>query len=102
MQTTNPKLYRELSEPFPNEDAAEKALESFREELETLRAKHKIADVIAVLQVNALSKDGEEGVMTATVSFGNALRKLLMLAQALGREQQLLESSINALVSRKS
>ena len=52
-----------------------------------IRKKHKVNDVACVIQVNALNQDGDEGVMTATVCFGDPLNKPVMLAQALGREQ---------------
>lgn len=98
MQTKNPNLYRELSSPFPSEAAAQAALEEFRKDLETIRSKNKICDIVAVIEVNALTEDGEDVPMTATVSFGDPLKKVILLAQSLGREQKILETSIATLL----
>jgi hypothetical protein len=100
IHTSNPKLYRELSAPFENTDAATKALEAFGKDLEEIRAKHKICDVVAVIQVNAIDKDGEEGLMTASMAFGDPMKKPLMLAQALGKEQQIFEGAIGRFLKR--
>ena len=57
----NPKLYRELSEPFPSSEAAEAAYNAFLEELYELRKKHKIANVNFVLGISYVGAEGEEG-----------------------------------------
>ena len=101
MEISNPKLYRELSVPFENPDAANQALEAFVAEFRALREKHRICDIVAVLQVNALNSDGEEGVMTAVVKQGDPLRAVVMLAQALGQEQRALGTLIGTLSKAK-
>lgn len=83
---SDPKLYRELSVPFPDMEAADKALDAFADDLSAIRKKHKISDIMCVIQVNA-SQGDDDGVLTFTVSFGDPLRKAAMLAQALGKEQ---------------
>lgn len=100
-QTLNPKLYRELSAPFESTEAANKSLEAFAKDLEEIRAKHKVCDVVAVLQVNALNKDGEEGLMVATIAFGDPMNKPVMLAQALGKEQAVFENTIARYLKRR-
>ena len=100
-QTSNPKLYRELSAPFADKTAAQNAIEAFINEMEVARAKHKIADIISVIQVNCLDETGEEGVMTLSMGFGDPLKKPVMLAQALGKEQTTIEATIARYLAQK-
>jgi hypothetical protein len=94
MQIANPQLYRELSVPFANTDLASDAIKAFIADVKAAREKHRIADVISVIYVNALSDTGDEGILKATSSFGDPLKKPIMLARALGEEQAALERAI--------
>ena len=100
-KTSNPKLYRELSVPFESTDAAQAAIEAFISDLEASRAKHKIADVVTVIEVNAISGDGREGVMTLSMGFGDQIKKASMLAMALGKERQLFTENLAVLIANK-
>lgn len=84
----NPKLYRQLSEPFADSDAASKAAKDFADEMAELRIKHKMPDVVVIISVNYLNKDGDEGEIQCTLSLGDINNKLMMLAHALGEEKQ--------------
>jgi hypothetical protein len=99
--TSNPKLYRQLSEPFAGRDLANAALESFRDDLEVLREKHKIADVVAVIQVNVADASGEEGLAQAILSFGDPMNRAAMLAYALGTVQNQQQELIGRLLKGK-
>lgn len=102
--TSNPKLYRELSVPFENPAAANAALDGFARALEGIRAQHKICDVVAVVQVNALDPgdpESGEGVMAAVVGFGDGLKRTLLLARALGEEQSKFERRLGQLARGK-
>ena len=98
-QTRDPKLHRKLSEPFESSEAADKALEAFTEELRELRAKHKIPEVVALVQVNVmypgdLAEESSEGVAFASISFGDPLRCIPMLAEALGKAESEMSAAI--------
>ena len=99
--TSNPKLYRELSAPFLSCEEANKSLEAFGSELEALRIKHRIADVVVVVSVNAKTDGDDEGMLSATISFGERNKRALMLANALGKEQKAFEQDIAVLVRSK-
>lgn len=97
---SDPQLYRELSQPFESPTAANAALDGFAQDLAAIRLKHKIRDVVAVLQVNALDPDDPEsgeGVMTACVGFGDGLKRTVLLARALGEEQGKFERRLGRL-----
>ena len=95
MNSSNPKLYRELSKPFDNQAAARQAINNFVDDLEKLREKHKICDLVTVIHVNVMSEESEEGVMAVTIGFGDMLKRPMMLAQALGKEQKAVEQIVS-------
>ena len=85
-QTANPELYRKLSEPFGSKEEADTEIAAFFEAVSQLRQKHLMPDVIVMAQANVIH-EGDETIMQATAGFGDPLRMVTMLAQALGREQ---------------
>lgn len=88
MKTKNPKLYRELSEPFASFDVLNAAISAFVDEVYELRVKHKLPDVTLVISGN-VALDADDETSTATYAhFGNPDRAVQMLAYALGREEE--------------
>lgn len=55
----DPKLYRELSQPFASVEAASEALDKFNSEVRELRSKYRIPDVVILTSVNIDYPDGE-------------------------------------------
>lgn len=96
----NPDRYRELSKPFESIDAANKALELFYEELAELRAKHKIQDVLTVVQVTMLHEDGEEGQAFTSMHCGSELAAEGMAAWAYGSESAKRQERITKLATQ--
>lgn len=94
----NPALYRELSQPFQGMDLANAALHSFADDLEQLRIKHKIQEVVCLCQVPVLDASGEEGVSTVSLSFGDPLEHISMVARELGAKKARFDDGINRLV----
>lgn len=84
--SAHPKLFRELSEPFPTMDALTAALDAFTKDLGEIREKHRIANVYCVLAFSVI-ENGEETESMSSVSFGDSLRRQPMAAWAYGREQ---------------
>lgn len=85
----NPQRYRELAQPFPNVDAVDAALRAFFDDLEQVRAKHKIADVFCVVSVSCAASDfpGGEASVMITMHFGDALRASVLAAYGAGYEE---------------
>lgn len=98
MMNSNPGLYRKLSEPFPSKEAANEALRKFNEELSALREKYRLADVHVLVQINAITESGEEGIFNSEMGFGDQRLVGTMLAMSLGREQARRESEIATLL----
>ena len=86
-QTANPELYRKLSEPFQSNQEADVEMQAFMEGVKALREKHLLPDVVILIQANVKTEDGEEAIFQAVAGFGDPMRRVTMLAQALGREQ---------------
>lgn len=84
---SNPKLFRELSQPIENADAADAALKAFYEELSALREKHRIRDVYVILAGSYFSSDGEEHEFLTSGCYGDSMKSYGMVAWAFGREQ---------------
>lgn len=93
-----PDTYRIMCEPHESMAVLEKAWESFFEETREIRAKHRIADVLIVAEMNVITESGAEGVVRAMGSMGNSDNAERLAAFALGsasaeREQKIAELS---------
>jgi hypothetical protein len=97
----NPKLYRELSEPFPSAEAGAAAVEAFIADMEEARKKHRIPDVSLVLGFNAVGSDDSEGTYVVNTHYGDSLKAVVMLADAYGRELSRHEEIRAALLGKK-
>lgn len=69
----NPKLFREMSQPHESREAMNKAHEDFFDELGELRKKHKIANVVVIME-DSYENDGEELGMIGASSYGDPLK----------------------------
>jgi len=83
MKRQNAKLYRELSQPFATVEEAEAAVQAFADDLHELRRKHRIPDVLTVIEFVVI--DGEdEGPRIASFAFGDQLKTPTLAAYAFG------------------
>lgn len=80
-----PDVYRELCKPFETLEEANKAFESFQEELYELRKKHRVRDLVFIAQIGVKYDDGDEGSPIVLGMFGNEEKMEAMTAYALGR-----------------
>lgn len=92
------KLYRAMSEPFPDVEAANAALGAFFEELYELRRKHRIADVLAVVQFSVV-EDERESARIIHLQIGDQLRAAAMAAFAFGACEAEHEALIGEIVA---
>jgi len=82
----DPAHYREISTPFADVDKANQALDAFFADVKAARDKHQIPDVVVLAEVSHVL-DGQEVRGSASASYGDSLKPLLMLAQAYGAEE---------------
>jgi hypothetical protein len=97
MKTDNPGLYRRLSEPFADADAANEAIQAFFVEVEALREKHRIPDVLVLVEANMMT-DGVETRGGARLFRGDKAHALPMLARSYGEERQQHENDMALLI----
>lgn len=95
----NPKLFRDLNEPFESNTAADSAVEAFCKDLEAIREKHRIVNVYCVI-AGSMVIDGDEQEFMTSVSFGDSLRKLPMTAWAYGTESATNDALMRTIVSK--
>ena len=65
----NAELYRRLNVPFLDAAEANAAIEAFRDDVEALRAKHRIPDLYVILSVTYKADDGREARAAAQVGY---------------------------------
>lgn len=102
--TENPGLYRELCIPFPSPADAENAINAFTEELYALRAKHRIRDLLIIVNATVAYDSEDEGEVSCILHFGDELKSENMAAYGLGflqsqrqeRTAKTLASAVNA------
>jgi hypothetical protein len=97
---SNPKLFREMSEPFASKEEAREAADAFQEELGELRKKHKIRDVLYVCAFSTIGDNGEEYDSILQGHMGNSLIQEQLAAYALGTIQAERQEMIGQLLSR--
>jgi hypothetical protein len=94
----NPAAYREASQPHESYDAATEAMTDFLKEVGELRLKHRLANVVTIIQANALDEDGEEGETAAMHSYGDQLRVEGLCAFGYGQAIRDRQTSIGRLL----
>ncbi len=85
MKGPDPKLYRQLAEPFESEDAANEAMHAFQTELYELRVKHRIRDLTFVAQFAVDLPERNEVDCTIVNHYGDQSKKVTGLAFAYGK-----------------
>lgn len=98
----DPKMYRECSEPFESTTEGEAAIDAFFEDLYALRAKHKIANVLCVLQDSFVTEDGDEAPFYVKQMCGDSTRAEGMAAWVFGHEQAERKRAVADLMSQKN
>lgn len=99
MSKSNPGLYREMSAPFASADEANTALSAFYEDLYELRRKHRMTDVLCIVQVN-VALEGDEAPMMSRMHIGNSLNALPLSAYAYGAESSENEQRIAYMLAK--
>ena len=99
--TNDPGNYRNLSVPFNGPDEANKAVEAFFTEIESVRKRHRIADVAVALAINVKYESGQEGIAMTHGAFGDCFKAESLLAYALGVEQASQRKRIATLLTGK-
>jgi hypothetical protein len=92
--SSNPALYRKMSEPFQSREAAEAALGAFYEELRALREKHRVRDVSATWSFSYLLPDGVESESVGRCHIGDQMREVQMASWALGEAEASFVSEV--------
>jgi len=95
----DPKLYRQLSLPYPSQAEASAALSAFYEDVRIAREKHKIANVYLAVSANWLDAEGEESAAYSTGGFGDQMEHEAMCAYALGTIQTERQARIAKLLA---
>lgn len=93
---SDPKKYRELNQPFADEEKAKAAIEAFEAEVRAARDRHGLPDVYLVFRVLTNSPDGE-AELYGTMHCGDSSRSAVMTAYAAGLEQERLLSALASL-----
>lgn len=99
-QIIDPGLYRKLSEPFPDANAMNSALNAFSEELRSLREKHHIADLIVISCASYIDGTSEVSAIHASHN-GDPMMALPLLAHAYGAELERHKNMIESLATPK-
>jgi hypothetical protein len=96
----NPKLYRELSDPFESAKEAQAAWNAFFEDLGEIRKKHGFQN-IHVIALDSYITDGEEGAFMINAHYGDSSQAEAMAAYAFGVEKAQREEVLAKLLKRK-
>lgn len=97
--TNDPRTYREMSEPFPDQEMAQAAVDGFCKEMRELRRKYRIADILCVMSVNVMMEfpnDPEKQELPIMVlsSHGDATHAERMAAYAMGSTERDREHAV--------
>ena len=102
MRTDNPKLFREMSEPFNGAEEANVAVQAFCDDVKAAREKHRIANVVVGLSVNVIYENGEEGIGGSSMNMGDLMQAQLIAATLLGQYQAECRQAVTTAISRAS
>lgn len=81
---SEPGTHRKLSEPHGSVEALNAELRAFFEGVRELRAKHRIPDVVCIIQAHAM-RDGEETQALTTAHWGDYWSHERMVAYEQGK-----------------
>jgi hypothetical protein len=93
---SDPVLYAKMSEPFATEEEAGAAFKAFSRDFRKLRAKHRIANAIAVCAVNVQVGDAATSLATVMQNGASSETKYL-LAWALGATERREATKLEAI-----
>jgi len=94
----DPENYRLLSVPMPVVTAEERC-KDFCEEVYALRIKYQIPDVYAIVRLNVLYEDGQEGTVTSRMIAGDEQHAEAMTAWAMGYESSQRQERIGRILA---
>ncbi len=94
----DPALYRRMSEPFPDSETANDAVQAFFAGVEKLREQHRISDVLVLAEIGVMT-DGTETRGAAQLFRGSRANIMPMLARAYGAERQRHEDDLALLMA---
>lgn len=97
--TNDPANYRRCSEPFDDIEQANEAISKFFAEVKVAREKHRISDVVVIVEVGH-RLDGDEVRGSASSMLGDFNRVLPMVAREYGAAQQRHEERLALLIAR--
>ena len=101
MQAKNdPGLYRRMSEPFDSADAAQSAWDAFRADIEAAREKHKITEVVVLVQFPYRASEGDEILGGSMLCIGDGMRHEVMLATGLADVQRTRQEMIGSILAK--
>jgi hypothetical protein len=101
--TSNPEMYRQLSEPYPNPEEANSAMREFDDALAELRVRCRVPNMIVIAEFLALRpEDGKIGAAVVVARFGNAPEHEALVARALGRIQSERQAAIVDIMRQES
>lgn len=100
MTKENQALYRKLSQPHADMDAAKACLNAFWADVEKAREAHRIPDLVMYCAVNVILSDNEETSVGVEASCGDGSEHEAMAARLLGSMQAQRLERISALLSR--
>lgn len=83
----DPKNYREMSKPFNSRVAANEALEAFGNEVQALREKYKVANILLIIKDSYEDEIDGPGEFMTMLSWGSQLEMEVMAAYGYMRVQ---------------
>lgn len=96
----DPNNYHEMSKPFENPEQANQAISDFYEDLKAIRKKHKIPDVLVVLEASVIYESGNRGEFMHHVGLGDARNQCALGAFAYGQTQADHREFINTFIHK--
>lgn len=98
MKANDPKISRAMSEPLGDKTASETRLAAFADEVQELRLKHHMRNVLIMTDTVFADSDGEEIVTSGSVRFGNEIDCLCLATSV---RDKMIED-LNQLVNGKA
>lgn len=98
----NSARYRDMSVPYESHEAASKAIDAFYEELNEIRAKHRIADLTVVIAVNYNLASGDETTAMCTAHIGDGMKHLAHAAFMYGEAKRGHEEMLGGWLAKRT
>ncbi len=99
-QVNDPENYHNLSAPFESAELANKAISDFYDEVNVIRKKYKIPDLLITIKGSVKYESGQ-GEFMNIISFGNQLNQVPMAAYTYGKTQTDYRELINKISTGK-